>query len=293
MTRWILLLVAVMFATAACRKGGEKPTEKQPTLEKPAPLQPSMEEPVQKQPSSEKPVQQHPSIEKPVQKQSPVEKTERYKEYTRLDAPDQGPPSPPVGQHESVKPGELGGEWTPVEVAVDRGGNPTGFTTQEEAALMPETLNNRGLTAFEVILSTEWTTFERKFVPERLAFLDFLQANGVAEPLGYHTRLLEDMRADFDAAQARYGEFVRPLKRQDRIGGVTRDGMARLSRWSFEYKDKGGETRQDCILFLLVNANWTILDIGCDREPWRPDAPPPAVESPRKPVETIELEQVL
>jgi len=179
-----------------------------------------------------------------------------------------GPPSPPIGEDESVSANELM-EWTEVPFGEDRAGKPPKrFSTALEAALDVEALTNRGRLLFELLAQGDLDSVRGKFVISEFEYMQFLEQKGYVETSGKLELLKKWLDRQFEAQRHDYGKFAGPVKRTDRFDGMMEGGMVRMSRWQFEYTDKQGTRKQGCYLFLLSENSWRIMDLTCGDAPW-------------------------
>jgi len=180
-----------------------------------------------------------------------------------------GPPTPLIGRDESISAAQLA-EWTELPVAEPEGEYvPKQFPTPRDAALDLTTLNNRGELLFQLIVQRDSDTILRKYLPAEFAYNEFLRSQGVEETTGKHKALEERLKAQFDELAPTFGAYVGPLGRKDRFSGLLMDDWARLSRWRFAYQDANGERKEGCILFLLSELSWRLLDMKCSEKPWQ------------------------
>jgi len=180
----------------------------------------------------------------------------------------QGPPSPPVGSWETKAAADLL-EWTevPLHDKFEQEG-PGRFKTYMDAATDPAAVSHAGQVIFELARSNELEPIQARAAQE-LEYTDLLRLMGKTSTLGAYAEFRERIAGQVAALGPDYGEFVDVRARKDRILGMLFETeMARLARWTFEYKDKAGATRTACYLFLLVNFNWLLLDMDCGSGPF-------------------------
>jgi len=168
----------------------------------------------------------------------------------------QGPPSPPVVKQEGFQAGELM-EWKKVEHV--RPSDASGqFPTPLDAALDPDKENNRGAMLYALVRDADMETLERKYLPPAADLSEFLRyvGNTYTQDLvaGHASKISEQVLK----LGPQYGEMLGATSRLDRIYG-----QYRLSKWTFEYLDKGGSKKEGCYLFILADMTWKILDMEC------------------------------
>lgn len=191
--------------------------------------------------------------------------------------PNMGPAAPPVSAAEVELAVDLAKGWTPVAVARGENDPPPDISVPKEAALAPETLNNRALYVFEIIsLENDVEYFVEKLLPEASDYLEFRNNLGLTVTADDIVPLAQHLRKEFAERQLLYGKYVGPVKREDRFGASVDQRTTRLTRYTFQYEDKSGAAQQDCLLFILLRKGWCVLDFGCDDEPWLRPADIPA-----------------
>ncbi|MBM4355120.1 MAG: hypothetical protein FJ109_15270 [Deltaproteobacteria bacterium] len=179
-----------------------------------------------------------------------------------------GPPTPPVGSWEKSAAADLL-EWTDVPLhdkSEEEG--PTRFKTFMDAATDVAAVSHTGQVIFELARSNELEPILARTAQE-LEYTDLLRMRGSTDTMGAWAALRERISGQVAAAGPDYGEFVDARGRKDRVlGMLSETDMARVARWTFEYTNKGGETRTGCYLFLLANYNWMLLDMDCQGGPF-------------------------
>ncbi len=194
--------------------------------------------------------------------------------------PNMGPAAPPVNAAEVDLAVDLAKGWTPVAIARGENEPPPDISLPKEAALAPETLNNRALYVFEIIsLEHDVEYFVEKLLPDAPDYLEFRNALGLTVTADDLVPLAQHLRKEFAERLTKYSKYIGPVKREDRFGVAVDQRTTRLTRYTFEYEDLTGAVRQDCLLFILLRKGWCVLDFGCDDEPWlRPaDFPAPTL----------------
>jgi hypothetical protein len=194
--------------------------------------------------------------------------------------PNMGPAAPPVASAEVGLATDLAKGWTKVPVARNPNDPAPDIGLPKEAALAPETLNNRALYVFEIIaLERDADYFVDKLLPEAADYMEFRNNLGITITANDRDPLEKHLRTEFTQRMWRYKKYMGPIKREDRFGVMVANRMTRLTRFTFEYEDINGGVQEDCLLFILLEKGWCVLDFGCDDEPWlRPSdfAPPTA-----------------
>ncbi len=179
-----------------------------------------------------------------------------------------GPPSPPVGRWEKNAAADLSA-WTEIPLHdPSEGEGPTRFKTFMDAATDVAAVSHSGQVIYELTRSSELEPLYER-VARELEYTDLLRLSGAESTLGAYPAFREKISAQIAALGPQYGEFVGPTGRKDRVVGMLSETeMARISRWTFEYKDKADQPRTGCYLFLLTAYNWMLLDMECDTSPF-------------------------
>ena len=168
-----------------------------------------------------------------------------------------GPPAPPVVKEEGIVAGDLM-EWKTVTHVrpADAEGK---YRTPLDAALDPDKVNNRGNMLFIMVRDADMEPLERKFLPPTADMSEFLRYLGniyTQDMVAAHAQRVRDQTTKLGP---QYGEYLGPVARKDRIVG-----QYRLSKWEFEYLDRGGSRREGCYLLMLADMTWRILDMECN-----------------------------
>lgn len=259
----VLFLLALALALPGCKKKEEKKEEAPKTENKKE--APPVEE-KKSAPPAEEPAAEEEKAPPPQEKDVRGEIRNKYDDYTFVVNPTAagGPPRPPIGENENISAAQLTEKWTEVPVVDPLHGSPKKLDTPLDAALDVATMNNRGEVYFTIVQMGDFEAFKAKFLPMAEAYMAYLQQKGLEDTTGAVPRLEEKLKRQFEDRMGRYDTLVGPVKREDRFDGVLGDSMARLARWTFEYTDRQGQTRRDCLLYLLVGSGWQVIDIGCE-----------------------------
>jgi len=180
-----------------------------------------------------------------------------------------GPPSPPVGNWEKSSAADMS-DWTeiPLNDESEKLG-PTRFKTYMDAATDVAAVPHSGQVIYELARSNELPPLLERIARE-LEYTDLLRLTGAESTLGAFAAFREKIAGQIAALGPQYGEFVGGTGRKDKVlGMLSETEMARLARWTFEYKDKSGQSRTGCYLFVLTAYNWMLLDMDCDSSPFK------------------------
>ncbi len=264
----VLLTFAMLAALPACKKKSPPQAEKKAPVEKPEVVAERVEAP---SPAPDITAPAPPAPAPDVVTAESGDLKDPWAEYVVVGSlnPNMGPASPPVASAEVGLATDLAKGWTKVPVARDPNEPAPDIGLPKEAALAPETLNNRALYVFEIIaLEQDADYFVDKLLPEPSDYLEFRNNLGITITKDDRDVLEKHLRAEFTQRMWKYKRYIGPIKREDRFGTMVANRMTRLTQFTFEYEDLNGAMQEDCLLFILLNKGWCVLDFGCDDKPW-------------------------
>jgi len=188
-------------------------------------------------------------------------KMSEYTFFPSVDPP-AGPPTPPIAADEGIAPAELV-EWKEVNYVRSDPEVMKEFGTPLDAALDPDSLNNRGQLLFELAREGDTDTLVRKFLPPEADLIELLKYQGMEDTSMAFGELKAVFKEQLAISGPTYQSFTKPTGRKDKLFGTD----MRATRWSFEYLDTAGATKSGCYTFLLAENAWRILDLNCPAEP--------------------------
>ncbi len=271
MKRLVVLLISATLATIpACKKKSPPPAEKKAAEVPPEEAKTPDVVPTTT-PDVTAPPAPAPAPSPDVVAKEGEEVKNPWEEYVVVGSldPNMGPAAPPVASAEVDLSADLAKGWTAVPVARDENAPAPDIGLPKEAALAPETLNNRALYVFEILaLERDADYFISKLMPDAADYLELRNNLGITITADDLKPLEEHLRAEFAARLSKYKKYIGPVKREDRFGEMVANRMTRFTRFTFEYEDLAGSVQQDCLLFILLGKGWCVLDFGCDDEVW-------------------------
>jgi hypothetical protein len=266
----VLLTIAALAALPACKKESPPQAEKK-TAEAPPEVAKVPEEAPAPAPDVNAAPAPAPAPAPDVNAAQAGEVKDPWAEYVVVGTldPNMGPAAPPVAGAEVELATDLAKGWTKVPVARNPNDPAPDIGLPKEAALAPETLNNRALYVFEILaLERDADYFVDKLLPEAADYMELRNNLGITITANDRDPLEKHLRAEFTERLWKYKTYIGPVKREDRFGVMVSNRMTRLTRFTFEYEDINGAVQEDCLLFILLDKGWCVLDFGCDDEPW-------------------------
>ena len=165
-------------------------------------------------------------------------------------------PIRPVSRFDGVSVDALR-DWTEVPLEDDYMGLRQ-YRDAWDAALDTPGVPSAGSLAFEMIAAGEWEAFTRTYATPQWEYMELMSCSGYKWVAAAAEEYPVRIKAQYESAYDRFGEFSSTVKREDRLYGIWR-----LSKWHFEYITRDGGKQKGCFLFMLADARWTVVDLEC------------------------------